>query len=379
MKGFIKDGVGQLAIARPDEFKGEILWKHPDNTIPNGARLTVGSDEIALFFRDGQFMGRFPAGRHVLDSDTIPFLGQLVDKLTGGDVFRAEIFYVSLLEFTGIKFGGRIGKLRDPESGLATELMVHGTFSLRVEKPATLVTGLTGMGVFSGDNFYGWFREQVLKTIRDRLAELCVKKQWPLLKVTSGAYTEEVEESVIEGVQRHCESYGISIVRLGNFNVNINKDDEKRLEDFYEKAAYIRMSGGMEGYSQLADAEMRMGAAKGLAKGGGEGGGNSGLIDGAGLGMGLAVGQQIANQQSGAQPQVNLPGDPPPTGNSTQNRSPSSDLVTCGECESQVSPGKFCSECGSPLAPPKPKTKFCSECGSEVSGNFCSECGTPTG
>jgi membrane protease subunit (stomatin/prohibitin family) len=305
----------------------------------------------------------------VLDSDNIPFLGQLVDKLTDGNVLQAEIFFVSLVQFTGIKFGGRIGKIRDPESGLATELMVHGTFALQAQDPKTMLVGLTGMGTFEQEGFYGWFREQVLKVIRDHLAELCVKKGWPLLDVTSGAYTTEVEEAVLEGVRDYVEDYGIQVPRLGNFNVGIDKEDEQRLEDFYEKAAYIRMAGGLDGYDKMAQADMKKGAAEGLAKGGGSGG--SSLTDAAGLGIGLGVGQQMSQQGGdGSGGGVNLPGQQQAQ---DQQQSKPSD-VECGACGAHVSPGKFCSECGETLQ----RKKFCSECGAQVSGKFCSECGTPT-
>ncbi len=369
VRKFIKEGVSQLAIARPEESKSELVFKHPDDTIPMKARLTVDADDVALFFRDGQLAGRFPAGRHVLDSDSIPFLGQLIDRLTDGNVFRAQVFFVTLRHQTGIKFGGRIGKMRDPESGLATELMVHGTFSLRVEHPDAMLTSLSGMGKFQADGFNSWFVEQVLKVIRDVLAELVVKESWPLLNVTSGAYTREVEVAVLEGVREYVQDYGIEVPRLGNFHVGINKKDEKRLEDFYEKAAYIRMAGGLDGYNQLAQADMKRGAAKGLAKGGGSGG--STLLDGAGLGLGFQLGNQLTGGPQGGPGQsgVNLPGDNSAAG----SPAPQTTGVQCGACGATVSPGKFCSECGHSLA----QKKFCSECGSQVSGKFCSDCGTP--
>ena len=370
LKRGLESGIAELAIARPDEHKQQLLYKHPDHTVPAKARLTVGADEVALFFRDGAFAGRFEAGKHVLDSDTIPFLGQLIDRYTGGDVFRAELFFVSRLEFTGLKFGGRIGKMRDPESGLAVETMVHGTFSLRVIRPEHLVTTLTGMGHFDSQGFYAWFREQVLKTLRDHLAELCVKRKWPLLDVTSGAYTQEVEQAVLETVRAHCGDYGIEIVRLGNFHVGINKSDEKRLEDFYEKAAYIRLAGGLDGYDKMAAADMKRGAAEGFAHGGGGAGGgsSSGLLEGAGLGVGLAFAQQMASpqQRSAQSAEANLPGH-----HGASVGSPASH-VSCSACAASVPLGKFCSECGTPMNRPK----FCSECGAKVSGKFCSECGT---
>src|SRR5215470_2448861 len=45
---FIKGGVAELAIARPDSAKDDWVYKHPDQTIPMKAQLTVDSDEVAL-------------------------------------------------------------------------------------------------------------------------------------------------------------------------------------------------------------------------------------------------------------------------------------------------------------------------------------------
>src|SRR5690606_15716412 len=118
---FVKGGVKELAIARPDEAKGQIIYKHPDKTVPNRAQLTVEPDEIALFFRDGKYVGQLANGRHTLESSNIPFLNLLVDKFTGGDAWVAEVFFVTIREVVGLKFGGKVGKIRDPQSGLPVE------------------------------------------------------------------------------------------------------------------------------------------------------------------------------------------------------------------------------------------------------------------
>ncbi len=367
---FVKDGVKELAIARPDANKADIIYKHPDKTIPMKSQLTVDSDELALFFRDGKFMGQFAAGRHTLDTGNIPFLGQLVDKFTGGNVFLAEIFFVNTREMTNLKFGGQIGKIRDSQSGLLANLMVHGTFSLRVNDPPKLVIGMVGMQKSEGNGFLQWFRQQVLKTIKDDIAELCVKKKWPLTDVTSGAYTEEIEAEALDGVRKHVESYGIEIPRFGDFHIAMGEKDEERLNKFYEKASYINMAGGLQGYQQMAQADMMINAGEGMAKGGGGGGA---ALQGAGLGMGFAMAGQMANTfqnpggQQQQQQQAPAPVNTPQTGMNAN-------MVTCGGCKASVPAGKFCAECGAGIEAAGPK--FCSNCGQPVDGKFCSGCGT---
>lgn len=360
---FVTGGVKELAIARPDQFKNHIVYKHPDSTIPMKAQLTVEADELALFFKDGQLVGQLGPGRHTLDSSNIPFLGQLIDKFTGGNLWIAEVYFVTVREMTAVKFGGQIGKVRDAQSGLLVQMMIHGTFSARVIDPARLVIGLVGLQKTDGNAFLQWFRQLVLKTIKDDIAELCVKKKWPLTDVTSGAYTEEIEKEALVGCRAHVDGYGLEIVRFGDFHIAMGEKDEERLNKFYERASYINMAGGLQGYQQMAQAEMMMGASEGMAKGGGGGGG---ALAGAGLGMGMAMaGQMMNNQfaarQGGPQPQT------PATGMSTAK-------VTCGSCGTAVNPGKFCAECGQPLAT---GPKFCTSCGSQVAGKFCGDCGTP--
>ena len=364
--GFVKNGIRELAVARPDSAKGLVVYKHPDPTIPNKAQVTVEADEVALFFRDGKFVGQLAPGRHSVESGNIPFIDQIVDWGTGGNLWIAEIYFVTTRELVGYKFGGKIGKIRDPQSGIPVELMVNGTFSMRVIDPPKLVIGLVGLQRTNNEEFMFWFKEQVLKVIKDDIAELCVKKKWPLLDVTSGAYTEEIAAEVINGLREHVERYGIEIISIGNFNLAMKDDDEQRLNKLYETHAYVNMAGGIQGYQQVAAAQAMMKAGEGMAKGGGDGGGG-GLLAGAGLGVGMAMANQFnqAMQPGAGSQNTSIPGAQPAMGN-----------VTCPSCGKSVAAGKFCPECGKSLAAAAPK--FCPGCGQKLAAGakFCADCGT---
>lgn len=298
---FVKGGVKEMAIARPDSSKDQWVYKHPDQTIPWKAQLTVDSDEIAMFFKNGAFVGSLSAGRHTLDGNNIPFLGQLVDKFTGGNVFISEVYFVNTREMPSIKFGTSVGDIPDPQTQLRVRLMVFGEFSAKVFDPQKFVIGLVGQRMADNEMFIGWFKSQVQKTIKDHIAELIVKENWPVMKVTSGAYTEEIEEYTITGVRKHIESYGVEVVRFGDFTISMDPADKERLDKLIERAAYVNMAGG---YQQMAQAEMMLGAAEGMKKGGGGGG-----LEGAGIGMGFAMAGQMVNMM---QPQQGMrPGQAP--------------------------------------------------------------------
>lgn len=298
-------------IARADEAKDNIIYKYPERNIRIMTQLTVQADEVALFVKDGVVAGKLGPGRHNLDTNNIPFLSRLLEKVTGGNLFIAEVYFVSIREFPQVKFGGPIGDVRDPETGLGIGTMVYGDFSLQCTDPEKLIVGLVGMRKAANEDFVGWFKSQVLKVTRDRIAELIVKKKWPLLDVTSGAYTEEIETEVIAGCKPHTESYGINIVRFGNFTVSIKPEDEATLKKLSKDVAYSRLAGGFQQYAQ---GQAMLGAAEGMAKGGGEGSGSGNAMGGMGMGMGLGMAQMFMNQQQQqqhAQPQQQQAATPP--------------------------------------------------------------------
>jgi membrane protease subunit (stomatin/prohibitin family) len=260
------------------------------------AQLTVDSDEVALFFKDGKYVGSFSAGRHTMDASNIPFLGQLVDKFTGGNVFICEVYFVNTREMPSIKFGTSIGDVMDPQTKLRVRIMVYGEFSAKVIDPVKFVIGLVGQRATTNDAFLGWFKSQVQKTMKDGIAELIVKQDWPLIKVTSGAFTEEIETSTLTNVRKNIEPYGVEIIRFGDFSITMDPADRERLDKLVERMAYVSASGGMAGYQQLAQAEMMMGAAEGMKKGGGAGTG----LEGAGIGMGFAMANQMGGMMMNA-------------------------------------------------------------------------------
>ena len=368
---WFKRGVQELTVARPDDAKSQVVWKHPDSTIPMKSQLTVEADEVAVFFRDGKVVSTLGPGRHTLDSSNIPFLSDLVDSVTGGDVFIAEVFFVGTREHAGLKFGGRIGHVEDPKSGIPVETLVHGEFSFRVVDAEALITGLVGMGRAESHLVRSWLKEQVLKVIRDRIAELCVKNKWPLLDVTSGAYTEEIEKDVLAGLDTHVASYGVSIARLGNFVVGIDDTDADNLKRMYTDVAYLKTVGGVSGYKQFAAGKALMGAGEGMAAGGGGAGGDSGagfagagLMGGAGLGIGMGLAQLLVKDAQGG-----------------EVLAPATAGVVCGGCSASVAPGRFCGACGASLQAATPaqanSPAFCTDCGSQLSADsrFCGGCG----
>jgi membrane protease subunit (stomatin/prohibitin family) len=302
-------------IARPDEFKDRIVFKWPDENIRRQTRLTVEADEQAVFFRSGQVSGVIGPGVSVLDSSEIPFLGNLVDQLTGGQFYKTELYFVSTREFPNLPFGGAVDNVLDPQTQLGVGLRAFGDYSLQVTEPATLVVKLVGtQDLGANDEVTDWARDQLMKSFRTVLVGDIMAQSWPILGLAM--HTPQIEQETLAAAQVVVAPYGLQIARLGNFTITIKPEDEEQLKRFLAQVQYSKLAGG---FQQAAAAEALEGIGEGAAHGEG------GIAGAAALGVGLAAGKLMPNAQ----------------------QAPAA--VKCAACGAEVAPGKFCSNCGAAL------------------------------
>jgi membrane protease subunit (stomatin/prohibitin family) len=188
--------LGREFIAVPDDRKNQIVFKHPDNNIRKFTRAIVDADELALFVNKGAVIGTLPPGQHQIDAQELPFLGGIIDHVTGGNAYRAELFFVGTREYTGQPFGGRIDDVQDPQTGMIVTLRVFGDYALKVSDPGKLVLNLTGtVDVTNNEAITGWVSEQILKAMRTEVTRQIVRNGWPILGLS--AYTPDIEKVVI--------------------------------------------------------------------------------------------------------------------------------------------------------------------------------------
>jgi membrane protease subunit (stomatin/prohibitin family) len=261
--GFLSD-LRREFIVRPDAYKAEIVFKWPDTNIRRRSQVTVEQDEAAVFFRDGTARGTLPPGVSTLDSSEIPFLGDLVDSLTGGNFFKTELYFVSTREFPNLPFGGMVDNVVDPETQLAVGLRVFGDYSLRVVAPDKLIVNLVGTReLLSNDQITDWMRDQLLKVFRQEVVSHINAHAWPILGIA--AHNAEIEQEVIEGAGAVVDGYGLQVARMGNFVISIKPDDEVALKKYRRDVQYTKLAGS---FQAAAAGEAVEGIGEGAAKGG---------------------------------------------------------------------------------------------------------------
>ena len=393
---FVKSGVQEMMIARPDNLKQLIVYKHPDQNVPMYSQLTVDSDEVAVFFKDGRVVGVLQPGRVTLQSQNIPFLNNLITSFTGGNVFITEIFFVKTAPVRSVPFGGPIGDMLDPLTGEQVQPRIFGEMSVVVTDPVRFVVGYSGQAATGDNNFVlDWIKGLFMNGVKTTLGELCENEGKSLLQAVS--LTSKLAAAFVAHAP-DLNDIGIRILQVGQFNVNFSDDDRERLkaanaeiaqaqrdvrkkqiavagaaadaqakqfeldQKFAQDARYVKdLAGSYQGY---AAGQAVMGAGQGMAAHGMGGGGIAGM--GAQMAVGVGMGNVMAQ---GFAPQAPQQVAPAPT------FSPGGTQVTCGKCGAKQPGGKFCADCGTPLVVQK---KFCSGCGAEMGpgAKFCAGCGT---
>jgi membrane protease subunit (stomatin/prohibitin family) len=374
--------LGREFIAVPDDRKNQIVYKWPDVSIRRYTKAIVNADEMALFVNTGQVVATMGPGRHEVDADELPGLGILIDAATGGKAYRAELYFIGTREYPGNTFGGRIDDVQDPQTGMIVTLRVFGDYSVQVKDPAALITNLTGtVNVADNDAITGWVSDQLLKVMRTHMTVQIVRNGWPILGLS--AYTPDIEKEVIVAANGQLQPYGVALIRMGNFDINLSDTDEAQLKTLAKDTAYSRLAGS---FNQYAAGEMQIGAGEGMAKGGGG-------VGGAFIAAGMGAAGGAAATQAGPTPPAGPGFVGGGAGFAGQQGAQGAQGVECPNCHAENAAGaKFCSSCGTSLAPAvavcsnchaenAPGAKFCSSCGSALASEHagsvaCASCGT---
>ena len=349
--GHKDSGLQRLFIEMPDDAKGKVAWKWPDQQIIQHSQLNVDLDYQAVFTNLGKVIGVMGPGRYPLNEGASLALGWLVDRLSGNAYYDAEVYFIATRDIPNVEFGGPVDNLTDGPTGLVVTLRVFGELAFRVADPAALLAKLIGTGS-EGDfdtEIATWVKDQTLAAIRavlpDLVAQHGVLAMGQLQDATSAAALAKANEKLA--------AYGLGVTTFGELNVNVPDADAQQLKQLAATKAYSAVAGSF-------DSAVRGQAALEIAHGvaAGDVGAQQGIM--AGMMMGVPVtaasATTAASASASAQPSAmptlaGVVGVPAP---SAQPARPTA-AHFCGQCGGAIPPGdRFCPNCGARVDAPQP-------------------------
>ena len=273
-------------IEYPSEMRDEIVHRFPEQGIGDyriGSQVIVREAQAAVFFRDGNALDVFRAGRHTIATANIPLLINLLGKAFNDRTpFPAEVYFVSMKEFANEKWGTPQPIIvRNPGMGLGVALLQgFGTYSFQVKDPQQFVTQIVGtQGAFRTTDIEERLKTVLLSKLQDVLGETTAARS----VVDLIGLTEEIGAAVRAKAQDDFESIGI---QFKSFYIGNLKPSSKSAQELRDMGML-----DMATYTQLQAADAMRDAAQNPS-------GGAGLT--AGIGAGMGIGNLMQQATSGA-------------------------------------------------------------------------------
>ena len=429
-----KDGLASIIKYEGDNET--LVWKHPIEDFNYGSQLIVHESQEAVFFRDGQALDLFGAGRYTLETQQLPLLEKIYKLPTDTEgTFHSEVYFINTATQMGAKWGtdSKV-RLFDPASGLHVELGASGEFSIRVIDSRKLLVKLVGTTgsltqeqLLGTANTKGFFRAMVMTQVKSYLAQAIKESGINVLEID--AELLRLSEALKERINTSLADYGLTMPEFYVSRVVTPDDDpnfRKMKEQYAEQYLLVRQEKirqaeataaaerkaveaqtearmkiiGAQGdaealriqrqaeadaYRMKAEAEAAEMRMKGYtyqqetsrqvgmeAMKNGISGGAAGAL-GDVAGMGVALGAMGGVINMTRDAMNPLMQDTAAAGAAAVTP----DTWDCS-CGAKGITGKFCPECGTKRPQPAADTWTCPECGrTGLTTKFCPECGTP--
>ncbi|MCL4528626.1 MAG: SPFH domain-containing protein [Chloroflexi bacterium] len=263
-------------IEYPNEMTDELVHRFPDDSSIGdyriGSQVIVREAQSAVFFRDGNALDVFKAGRHTITTANVPLLINWIGKAFNDRTpFPAEVYFVSMKEWANKKWGTPQPIIvRNPGMGLGVALLQgFGTYSFQITDPQMFVTKIVGtQGTFRTSDIEDRLRTMLLSKLQDILGETGAKHSVPEMI----GLTEEIGAGVRAKAQDDFAALGMM---LKTFYVGNLKPSDKSAQELRDMGML-----DMATYTQLQAADAMRDAASNPS-------GGAGLTAGIGAGMGI--------------------------------------------------------------------------------------------
>lgn len=235
-----KDGLASIIKYEGDN--DTFVWKHPIEDFNYGSQLIVHESQEAIFFKDGQALDLFGAGRYTLETQQLPLLENLYKLPTDTEgTFHSEVYFINLSVVMGVKWGTD-SKIRmfDPASGLHVELGASGEFNIRVINSRKLLlkiigtaSGLKREDIIGMGNGKSYFRAMIMTQVKAYLAQSIKACGINILEIDENLIT--LSKELKDRLNVYLKDYGLEMPEFFVGNVLTPDDDPnfKRMKQQY--------------------------------------------------------------------------------------------------------------------------------------------------
>ncbi|MCI8496869.1 MAG: SPFH domain-containing protein [Clostridiales bacterium] len=379
------------------QYEGDnstFIWKHTCKDFDSLTQLVVHESQEAIFFMNGQALDLFGPGRYTLETQNIPKIGKLLNRLTGDrSPFHCEVYFINKTEQMSIKWGTdtRVQYI-EPTYGFPISIGASGEMSLRADDSRKLLLKLVGTeNSLSQVKLVGFFRAFLMTKVKAYIAQVMKANAIKIFEIDE--HLTLFSESIKELLMEDFAEYGIALEQFFVTTV-VRPDGDRQYEKFKElhfrqyadiaeaklqqqvsviqaqteaqktviESQAIAQKRAQEGYTyqQERGFDVAQSVAQNEA---------SGQFTNMGIGLGTmaGVGGTVGGMVGGA---VN---------NAIHSASESDVTARCAGCGTSLPVNaKFCFVCGEKVESHSEDGMLCPVCGEKTqNGKFCMSCGAP--
>lgn len=214
---------GQASIIKYEGDADTLVWKHPIEDFNLGSQLIVHESQEAIFFRDGQALDTFTAGRYTLETQQLPVLEKLYKLPTDTEgTFHSEVYYFNLIHQMAIKWGTpeKINFL-EPQTQAPISIGARGILNFRIANARKLLLKLVGTGgkltrqdlIADGEgNIRNYFRSLIQLTVSTNLANIITGEKLDILQLDQQKM--HLSAAMLSALQSSFAEYGLVITEF---------------------------------------------------------------------------------------------------------------------------------------------------------------------
>ena len=241
-----------MALAKIIKYEGDnttFVWKSKIKDFNTMSQLIVHESQEAVFFKNGQALDVFEAGRYTLSTQNIPLIKHFLNLPTGGRTpFHCEVYFINKAQQMAIKWGTDSQvQYMEPTYKFPLQIGASGEMTLSVSDSRRLLVKLIGTEtILTQENLVAMFRSLLMSKIKPYIASTMQNAPYTIFE--ADAHMDEFSSNLKISLQPDFEEYGITLNKF--FVTNIAKPEG---ETAYEKFKDIHIHQ----YSDIAEAQLK--------------------------------------------------------------------------------------------------------------------------
>ena len=128
-----EQNIGKTSVVKWDMGLNDIfVYRHPAENFNIGSQLIVTEGQKALFFRNGKGLDVFGPGRHILETQKLPLLEEILKFPTDAELtFDSKVYFIRTNRLN-VKWGVPEIRLRNPEMEFYVNIGISGSMDMQV-------------------------------------------------------------------------------------------------------------------------------------------------------------------------------------------------------------------------------------------------------